>query len=64
MIMAKAIKSWKSDILGWTWHAKEKTPDGEWFGYVEGIANEWGHFTNDDLEKASAYEIPYGDLPE
>ena len=61
--MRKAIKSWKSDISGWTWHAKDKSPDGFWFGYVEGTDDEWGWFSDAELEEASAYEIEPGNLP-
>ena len=62
--MAKAIKSWYSVAMNWTWHAKTKESDGRWFGYVEGFESEWGYFDDEQLQQAGAVEIEPGNLPD
>ena len=62
--MAEAIKSWYSPKLGWTWHATEDRGGGIWYGYVEGNFNEWGNWSDDQLEEAGAVETTPGTVPD
>ncbi len=44
----------------WTWWVTEGSPDGEdfrFFGYVQGLADEWGYFL---LSELSAARGPFG----
>ena len=65
----KVIKGWES-YSGWYWFATEleqKDYGGSplWFGYVQGFANEWGTFSQDELEAQGwrVWEIKDIDLP-
>jgi len=58
----KALRTWKS-CSGWYWFATEKTgeqmsdlgdgkaiPDTIWFGYVQSLEEEWGYFSQAEIE--------------
>lgn len=70
----KAYESWN----GWYWFATELSHrqdsliggavvenDPIWFGYVQGHEEEWGHFSQGELErlKPKVWEIRKSDLP-
>ena len=61
--MVKAIKSWKSTIIDWKWHAKTEEGNGLYYGYIEGSENEWGYFREDELKTARVVEIDPEKLP-
>lgn len=44
----KVLKGWES-FSGWYWFATELGPDGIHFGYVQGMENEWGSFSENEL---------------
>lgn len=73
----KVIKAWES-FSGWYWFATEKdhnqdsdfgdgkaTPDTIWFGYVQGLEEEWGYFSEAEIGKMGNYcwRIKKCDLP-
>lgn len=72
----KVIKAWES-FSGWYWFATEKTreqtsminnkpvKDTIWFGFVQGFEEEWGHFSQAEIEslKPKTWEIKKKDLP-
>tara|TARA_R110002167_G_scaffold65864_2_gene186366 strand:+ start:561 stop:851 length:291 start_codon:yes stop_codon:yes gene_type:complete len=74
----KVIKGWES-FSGWYWFATEKDgtqdslmADGTvayediiWFGYVQGIHDEWGYFAESDFKSMpnKIWEIKEIDLP-
>jgi hypothetical protein len=72
----RVIKGWESST-GWYWFAVEKdrmqtsniggkpVRDIIWFGYVQGFENEWGYFSQAELEslKGKVWEIKKIDLP-
>ncbi|RLI03493.1 hypothetical protein DRO38_02620 [Candidatus Bathyarchaeota archaeon] len=72
----KVLKAWES-FNGWFWFAVEKVReqisiiDGKevkdtiWFGFVQGFEEEWGYFSQAEIEKLKpiAWEIPRKDLP-
>ena len=73
----KVIKAWES-FSGWYWFATEKdheqagdfgdgraTPDTIWFGYVQGLDEEWGYFSEEEIRKLGNYcwRIKKCDLP-
>ena len=65
----EVIKGWES-FSGWYWFAtemEEKDYDGAplWFGYVQGFENEWGTFSQTELESLgwNVWEIKEIDLP-
>lgn len=44
-------------VAGWNWYAFEGQPQGSdftYFGYVEGVENEWGYFLKSELDSVSA----------
>ncbi len=64
------IKIWES-MSGWYWYAVEDQGsytgvgmDGEdiqahaWYGYVQGMSNEWGTWDSNELEKAGVWTVP------
>jgi len=61
---SKVLKGWES-YSGWYWFATELNADGYHFGYVQGFADEWGSFSQDELESlgAKVWEIKDIDLP-
>lgn len=78
----EVIKGFES-YSGWYWFATEKVeerklPNGSiiegkvyadtiWFGYVQGIEEEWGDFSQAELEllikEGKVWEIPKSNLP-
>tara|TARA_R100001594_G_C3891515_1_gene228546 strand:- start:189 stop:452 length:264 start_codon:yes stop_codon:yes gene_type:complete len=64
----KVIKGWES-MSGWYWFATEiEMEDYQgypiWFGFVQGFEDEWGSFTQIELEnQPSIWEIKEVDLP-
>jgi len=73
----KVLKGWES-FTGWYWFATEKvceqesdlgdgkgTPDTIWFGFVQGLEEEWGNFSQAEIESlgAKAWRIKNIDLP-
>ena len=43
----------------WTWYATEFCPhDERFFGWVEGMENEWGYFTLQELTETMIHGIP------
>jgi hypothetical protein len=72
----KVIKAWES-FTGWFWFAIEKAYeqesliDGEgvddtiWYGLVQGLEEEWGYFSQAEIESLGlkAWRIPAINLP-
>jgi len=64
----KVIKGWES-MSGWYWFATEIEMEDYhgypiWFGFVQGFEDEWGSFTQIELEnQPSIWEIKEEDLP-
>ena len=73
----KVLRAWES-WTGWYWFATEKAgeqmsvlangdsiPDTIWFGYVQGFEEEWGYFSQAEIESLNlkVWEIKKGDLP-
>ncbi len=73
----KVLRAWES-WNGWYWFATEKAgeqmsvlangdsmSDTIWFGYVQGFEEEWGYFSQAEIEnlKPKAWEIKKRDLP-
>ena len=73
----KVLKAWESDT-GWYWFAVEKVRtecsmlngkeypnDTIWFGFVQGFEEEWGEFSQAELESLypRIWEIPKRNIP-
>lgn len=72
----RVLKGWES-YSGWYWFATEKIreqislindkeiKDTIWFGYVQGIVEEWGYFSQAEIESLSpkTWLIPQENLP-
>lgn len=73
----KVIKGWES-YTGWYWFATEKEreqvsdlgggvekQDIIWFGFVQGLEQEWGYFSQAEIESlgSRAWKIPALNLP-
>ena len=72
----KVIKGWES-FSGWYWFATEKNseqisiinglevPDTLWYGLVQGLEEEWGLFSQAEIESLGkkAWKIPQKNLP-
>lgn len=73
----KVLRGWES-FSGWYWFAIEKSGeqmsdfgDGKpvadtiWFGLVQGFEEEWGYFSQAEIErlKPKTWEIPKKNLP-
>ena len=71
------LRAWES-WSGWYWFATEKvreqlsdlgdgkgTPDTIWFGLVQGLDEEWGYFSQAEIERLApfAWEISRKNLP-
>lgn len=70
------IKAWES-FTGWFWFATKKVcnqksliegegiDDTIWFGYVQGLEEEWGNFSQAEIESLGmkAWRIKDCDLP-
>lgn len=66
---SKVIKGWES-FSGWYWFATEMEQADYggsplWFGYVQGFADEWGTFSQTELDSLghAVWEIKEIDLP-
>ena len=72
----KVLRAWES-FTGWYWFATEKSgeqlsdfgdgkgiPDTIWFGYVQGMDDKWGYFSQAEIERLTpfAWEIPKKNL--
>lgn len=72
----KVLRGWES-FSGWFWFATEKSseqlsdfgdgkgvPDTIWFGYVQGFEEEWGYFSQAEIEslRPKTWEIPKKNL--
>ena len=72
----EVLKGWES-FSGWYWFATEDAgkqdsvldgrtleDDQIWFGYVQGLEEEWGYFSQGELEtlKPKIWEIPKKNL--
>ena len=73
----RVLRAWES-LSGWYWFATEKAHtqdsvingrvirnDQIWFGFVQGFEEEWGYFSEGELEslKPKVWEIRKSDLP-
>jgi len=74
----KVIKGWES-FSGWYWFATEKSHEQDskladgtvikgdtiWFGLVQGFEEEWGYWSQAELEQLTGrvWEIPAKNLP-
>ena len=60
----EVIKGWES-FSGWYWFATELNNDGNHFGFVQGYEDEWGYFSQQELESLGnrVWEIKEIDLP-
>ena len=72
----KVIKAWES-FNGWYWFGVEKSytqdsviddkvypNDQIWYGYVQGLVDEWGYFSEAELSLIpTVWEIPRKNLP-
>jgi hypothetical protein len=45
----KVLKGWES-LNGWYWFGIEEVEPGVWFGYVQGLEDEWGYFDERELK--------------
>jgi len=64
----KVLKGWES-FSGWYWFATEKVESRKddiiWFGLVQGFEEEWGDFSQGEIESLApkTWEIKSIDLP-
>ena len=62
----EVLKAWEG-FTGWFWFGVERTGGGEWFGFVQGVEEEWGYFSEKELEplvrRGLVWEIEARDLP-
>lgn len=61
----RVLKGWES-FSGWYWFGVEKiNEDDTWFGYVQGIEEEWGYFSEAEIKSLGnlAWKIPQKNLP-
>ncbi|MBR9700399.1 hypothetical protein GOV11_00870 [Candidatus Woesearchaeota archaeon] len=73
----KVLRGWES-FTGWYWFATEKECEQEsdlgdgvgvkdtiWFGFVQGMEEEWGSFSQAEIESLAprTWEIPKANLP-
>jgi hypothetical protein len=73
----KVLRAWES-FNGWYWFGVEKVreqlsdfgegrgiPDSIWYGLVQGFEDEWGYFSQAEIEslKPKTWEISKKDLP-
>ncbi len=55
------LKGWES-FSGWYWFATEKVEDDYngkplWFGFVQGLEQEWGDFSEAELDSLGKYKV-------
>lgn len=60
----KVLAGWES-WSGWYWFATELGDDGIHYGYVQGFENEWGSFSEEELNSLAprVWKIKEIDLP-
>jgi hypothetical protein len=60
----KVLRAWES-FTGWYWFGIEEDGPKRWFGYVQGLEDEWGYFDERELESLAprVWEIRKADLP-
>ena len=61
---SEIIKGWKSHTSNWVWYAtklESKDPD-IYFGFVQGLASEWGTWYLSDMSEQGILEIPTKEL--
>jgi len=73
----KVLRGWES-YTGWYWFATERVrkqdsvingkvykDDQIWFGFVQGLEEEWGYFSQAEIESLApkTWEIPAKNLP-
>lgn len=62
----RVVAAWES-FTGWFWFAVEKAGEREWFGFVQGFEDEWGYFSERELEplirQGLVWRIKDCDLP-
>jgi hypothetical protein len=60
----EVLKGWES-FSGWYWFATELNDDGRHFGFVQGHYDEWGYFSQQEIESLGnrVWEIRSGSLP-
>ena len=62
----RVIKGWES-FSGWYWFATEKMSDDIYYGYVQGLEEEWGQWSMSEMKPLIAqnrvWEIKKQDLP-
>tara|TARA_R110000824_G_scaffold103307_5_gene245408 strand:+ start:346 stop:639 length:294 start_codon:yes stop_codon:yes gene_type:complete len=58
----RVLKGWES-MSGWYWFATELDEDtGNHFGYVQGMYEEWGYFSQQELESMPDQIWPIKDV--
>lgn len=65
----KVLKAWES-YSGWYWFGTDIVEQDDnntlWFGFVQGLEEEWGYFSEAELkpliEKVKVWEIPKKNL--
>jgi len=62
----RIIKGWES-FSGWYWFATKKISDDLYYGYVQGLDEEWGEWSMNEfkplMEQGKVWEIKKLDLP-
>lgn len=60
----EVLKGWES-FSGWYWFATEYEGDGIWYGFVQGFEEEWGTFSESEINALGnmAWPIPKKNLP-
>lgn len=59
----RVLKGWES-LSGWYWFSFEETEPGLHYGLVQGLYNELGYFSEDELKTVSTiWRIKKHDLP-
>jgi len=53
------IRVWES-FSGWYWFATEKVDEHLWFGFVNGMEDEWGYWDERELASCAplVWEVP------
>ena len=59
----KVLRAWES-FTGWYWFGVEEVEPKLWFGFVQGLEEEWGYFDEKELESLApkVWEIKKVDL--
>jgi len=61
---SEIIKGWKSHTNSWVWYATnlESKKPMIYFGFVQGMASEWGTWYKTDMDSVDIVEIPTEEL--